>query len=521
MPQPVSLAAGLRGLVPGRLRVRRGTLSPGLRVSLGEYVDGACRQHCRRGVVEMFRWQATAPECQDVVRGRKQFWFVALGVGKSVVHGTDAQRGIEGQFARDLVGICRPPDRFIRKLRSAIRDLPDFVVPGAGAELAEAAPPPPTVTFPEQRRDEVRRGVQTIRYKLWFHVDCAVLSRHLRDIRNIANVSRDALIAMLGDQGGDVWDGLQRAGFRWPSRRQVARDRIRLDFACMLYARELFRRGLRQPMAQRTFREVLFDGSRAFGREALAIRENTLEFDDFGCAPRVSSVRFPTICVGHGQVTAADKGHAVVHAACLLRGPGKRELEDWVASVRCVPTDLGAETMVCNAANVLPAFFQVPPRPRAPPYLFPFGVRLAGWQHVCHNIVEDTVSQTFSWFPGFVRVFHEVQDFVRTRDYVDTLARSLRQRGHDDIVASLSKYTGRFVESRWGSLVESCHRLAGWEAALRAGWDESLFNIKSGMLEVVRGVCVEGECATLFWQRCSYLVAVFRDLESLRSWGAG
>ena len=54
----------------GAFGLRRGTLSPGLRVSLGEYVDGACRQHCRRGVVEMFRWQTTAPECTSTCASR-------------------------------------------------------------------------------------------------------------------------------------------------------------------------------------------------------------------------------------------------------------------------------------------------------------------------------------------------------------------------------------------------------------------------------------------------------------------
>ena len=516
---PRILAAWLRGKVGSTL----GVLSSGRPVTFGEYVADACRRHCSPGVQEVYRWHAAARDCDAIVHGERQFWFVALGDGKGVGHAADEQRDAEHLFSRDLLCICKPPVRYLREARAAMTGLADFTLPaGLGAEAQAGRAEPVSVTFPATRHQEIRRGVQSFKYALWFHVDCALLSRNLRDMRNVQNVTRDVLVALLGDVGEPVFEGLVQNGFRWPSRGQVAQDRIRLDFACMLYQRELFRGALRDVAAsQRTFREVLFDGSRAFGREALAIRENKLVFTDFNEPPQVSSVRFPTVCVGHGQMTAADKGHAVLHAAFLVRGPGKRELEQWAQSVRCVPTDLGVETMLCNAANVLPAFYHTVAKARDQPFLFPLALRIPGWQHICHNIVEDTVAQTMRWFPSFIADFREVQAFVRTREYMDILRRILRDRGRDELLQATGRYTERFVESRWGSLVESCRRLLAWRLPLQAGWDGALFHVKGKMLDIVQKVSGDGEYAVEFWQRCAFLAAVFEILESLRQWGAG
>ncbi len=476
---------------------------------------------CRGGLT---RWEAHSQ--QELVSGSITLAFVALSLGARTVHNAPEQSVFLSLFSHKSHSAFKPSKKDLEGLRASIPDNHDFMagVRGCGSEVPGSDSRLPLASIPSltlaPRHRQVLRGWQKIRFDIWFQVDCVLLSGRLRKVSDLENATRDSLITLLGDDGARVWDTCAKNNFKFPSRQLVESNRCRLDFACMLFNR--YRPNPTLPQGATT-REVMLDSSRAFGREVMAIREIVMTFRSVDEAPQVKQRRLPTVAMAHRHMSAADKGMVLLHSVFLEHGPTKRGMEAWCRSVRMIPTDLGVESSVANAKNILPAFFRSLPQEGDDEFLFASGIRFPGWSHMMHNIIKDSILSSLAWFPAWKGVLSRVCDFLSTSSYVDVLVRTLEMRGHGQDIDKLKKGAPRrFVDSRWGSLFDSVSDLLPLRDVLARAWDPQVFQLESAIMQEMSVVFqIQGCVAVEFWERVRFLVMLIEPVEKLRRWGTG
>ena len=201
-----------------------------------------------------------------------------------------------------------PPLRIVKELRAKAptagrlaEALEGAAVPAVDVGAVDAALP---MRLASRRRLGSRPFIPKVAesYDPWFLVDCALFTGHLRQVRGAGGAARDALVATLGDAAPYFLAYLDARGWRMPGRETLRSSRLRLDCAAMLYERVSFRHSLKKGVGTLVSSELLFDASRAFGREVLGIREIVLTFHPGTDAPAVEARRMPTPTLGHRRM---------------------------------------------------------------------------------------------------------------------------------------------------------------------------------------------------------------------------
>ena len=422
----------------------------------------------------------------------------------------------------------RPAIRQLQKLTASCKSAPSLHE--QAKELREAAAgenqPDTMLVVPLQKRHKVLlRSAKhkfypfRMHYEMRFLIQCVFLARGLRDKRQVGATAHDVIEALFGNKAHVVKHVMGDAGFKWPSQTVLRHCQIRLDFACMLFRRAISN-SCRKPNGI-IVREVLFDASRAFGREVFAARECVIAFPEAWSAPcAVVSRRLPTVTLAHRHMSASDKADALLHCVWLEYGPDKASLEAWLDSVRVIPTDLGVESLIANAANIVPALYNLMPSGSDSPYLFPNGLRFPGWHRLCHNFVKTVVSKCMPWYPQWLDQVRHVATFLSLPAYLETLHASLQAKGVERIDhLNKKQFCDRFIESRWGSLVRVCQAIRDAKDFVQKGWDSEHFRVEASTAATLAKVAAPDH--QLFWHRCSFICVVMGPVEELRTWGGG
>jgi hypothetical protein len=411
----------------------------------------------------------------------------------------------------------QPPKRTLEAFRKICVGLRNSVLPSVCHESG-----PPCLEHAElqlvARHNIITRGWQRRRYETWFHIDCVLFSGNMRNVAKLKQQSRDGLGVVFGDAGLRFYDAQIKYGFPYPVPSLVRFNRVRLDLACAQYERQfpLFRR-VRDGV---TTSELLFDASRGFGREVMSIVENTLYCSIDAPKPLIISRRLVAVSLAHKHMSAEDKGIAVLHAAFVKHGPSKQDIDTWARSVRVTPIDFGVEASLTDCQNIIPAFFGTQPCPSDSPYFLPLALRIGGWNHQWHALVQDTIKRCFPWFPEWLPVFKHVCDFLSDKSYMDVLRAELIAASRGDLLDDSGAAPPVFIESRWGTVVRGSAAVYRYKEALRQGFVSEQYRMTSKMAQDIV-LAIRGNEAVRFWERTYAIATTLGEAERARVWGNG
>ena len=267
-------------------------------------------------------------------------------------------------------------------------------------------------------------------YAPWFLSDCVIASANMRNVEKFNGTASDTLATAVLQTGASSFSlAAKKSGFQWPKRFVLRAARVRLDCCLMLMSRIIFARSLRCKAGPFVTREFLIDASRAFGREILATRENTLTFTGTDSPPQVVSRRMPTVSLAHGHMTAPDKMMGLLHAVWLERGPTAFQMREWCRSVRAIPTDMGTETSIANAKDALAAFLEQDVPGDESGFTFLLGVRISGWNHMLDNSIKYVCSSGLPWFTDWLLTLRKLGTFLTLKGYRDVLEVAVEEQG--------------------------------------------------------------------------------------------
>ena len=198
-------------------------------------------------------------------------------------------------------------------------------------------------------------------------------------------------------------------------------------------------------------RQLFFDASRGFGREVLAVREAALTCRGGEGPPDVVQRRLPMVSLGHKHMAAEDKAMALLHSIFCIAGPALKDLAAYLKSVRGMPQDIGMEACVGNAGNVLPAFFGAAPVEEESPWLPLLSLRVGGWNHCFHGVIERCVKEALPWYPSWLISAKHVGYIFRDTSCRDVVEMRLLLFGREDL-CPLPHMPG-FVPTRWRDVI--------------------------------------------------------------------
>eukprot|EP00928_Gymnodinium_smaydae_P082208 TRINITY_DN6559_c0_g1_i4.p1 TRINITY_DN6559_c0_g1~~TRINITY_DN6559_c0_g1_i4.p1 ORF type:complete len:1290 (+),score=106.44 TRINITY_DN6559_c0_g1_i4:334-3870(+) len=364
----------------------------------------------------------------------------------------------------------------------------------------------------------VRHGSTFYKFDFLFIVDCVILSTSLRSIATLTEASQQVLTSIFGAQKATGFiKYMSNIGWKWPKREIIRRGRIRLDIACML-----FNRYKQRDMSniESLTREIFIDASKAFGREVIAFVEFTIVFYFDDESPHIYMQRLPAASLRHMHTSAADKAAALVHAVWLMYGPSCESVLQWFESVRVMPTDLGTEHLLANSKSCIPSFLHVPPSLAVPEYLFPYVMKVGGFNHILDNIVQMVTHAHLSWIASFIGDLKRVLNVFCDPSYRDVLHDVLLARGFVDYARLYSRaHALQFNAIRWGTLVASCNSCLSFKHSAIEGWLHASFSLDATTFAVCDRVFKNPN--DLFWRRCEFIIFVFGPVEQLRSWSRG
>jgi hypothetical protein len=420
---------------------------------------------------EVYVWCESAETIRDITSGGMKWWSLPLNVAhRYMISKAYANMHF---FGKSEIYFA-PTKRQRAEAKKLLQPLQPLSLPMQPLSLLQPLSLPlqpsslllQTLSLPPQRiipRGTGKCGIKGFSFDPWYIVDTVLFSRHLRSCSSLQQASQDNLALIFGDQGTVFAEQIITSGFKFLHKSWARRYRVRVDIATMLLHRHM---GKTLIASTRLIGRVLmFDASRGFGREVLGMREDVVTFAD-GCdIPTVCSRRLVTSSLSHGHMSAADKGATLLGAAFRDHGPTKKQLGDWCDSVFVIPTDDGVESVVADSRNCLPLFFGLTATSRDPEFLFMNALRVSGWNHVCHGIVEECIS-SLSWYPSWISAFKDLCSILALPAYRDAFEKALVVSGNEDLLPLPSLCS--FVESRFGLIVKCASDALKWKQILRS-----------------------------------------------------
>ena len=265
----------------------------------------------------------------------------------------------------------------------------------------------------------------------------------------------------------------------------------------------------------------MIDSSPKMGRELFAILETVILPRAVGEVPVFTQRQIGVVAMSHKHTTGADKGITLLHSVWSEYGGTKGALDCWMASVRGVTSDLGTEWMLGQARNFVPMFVGVAPGAADAEFAFPGALRVPGWNHLCHGMIETVAEQCLPWFATWSAAARQVVNFLAGEDYVEALTHSLLAKGLGDLAAPLRTLPSRFLDWRWGTLVQAARGLLDRRDALLRGWDGAYLRGTTEDFRAAARAATDNEAGRLFWVQTSFVYEVFVGIEHLRTWGGG
>ena len=212
---------------------------------------------------------------------------------------------------------------------------------------------------------------------------------------------------------------------------------------------------------------------------------------------------------------------AALHMVWNCYGPSQLRMEHWCRSTRLILTDMGPEFAWGNSRNTLQAFFSRAPEPGDDEFLFQYGLRLGGVQHLIDSCVYLVVTQKLEWYPSWVPVMKHVAHVLCYDSYTDVLAANLREQSLEPLAKSIESPLESFAKWRWGSLIRCSRGLKKRKEAAVWGWDDQKFDLSGESLRDTARVMGDDRDARLFWARLFSIVLIFGLIEDFRGWCRG
>jgi hypothetical protein len=411
----------------------------------------------------------------------------------------------------------RPTTTELEQLQACIRGPLAFSDLPAPVDPAE---PLLSVSVPVVKRHIVaaRRGEVAHEFNVDFMIDCTLASFYLRDMGTIGKTAAVMHNAEFGHAAAErVREAQQQNGFMWPGRHVLRFSRIRLDLTVSLYRRVHCSSRL-EPFISR---ELMIDASPLLGRELLMIKEFIVTFSQPGSAPSVEERMFHPQTLAYRHQATADKAMTTLHAVWSEYGFSFESMHQWARSVRCVPTDFGVESSICNVGNLLPRFYGMPADASSELFLLPLALRIPGWMHLCDNLVKYAIEKCLEWFNEWHLMAQKLCDFLSTATYTDVLSINLCSLQLYGLSKQLQTSTENMLKLRWGSIVRTARDLSDRRHAFTIAVGEGGFDESGDYIREAVSLGDDTAIARLFWARTRFIALIFGIVEDLRTWGAG
>ena len=136
----------------------------------------------------------------------------------------------------------------------------------------------------------------------------------------------------------------------------------------------------------------------------------------------------------------------------------------FLSRVRGILTDFGAEHLIPDMPDILPAFFETlhirMPANCKEDFLFPNCVPSAGWHHVCDGLVLASFA-TLLWWRHFLKGLKCMNSFCR--NHLTDVCELLTANGFDDVSVLLLRISfTTFAAWRWRKIRTVCETV--WKA---------------------------------------------------------
>ena len=465
----------------------------------------------------VLRWQAPPLLAEAIARGQ---WTAEVrafrGSSSPACLGSAGLLQKDGHRHAEYYG---PPRRVLAQFLSAIAARPRLVpeLPTLPADsLAIAA----VAEAPTRRRAWATQATLRTRrrftFEFQFVLDCVAATWRSRTLRDVSGQGEDWLRAALGPAYPALAARRERSGFKWPGRSLLQEARTRLDMACMLYNRRLHAASREQPL-----RELMLDSSPKVGREVFGVHETVLVLQHPAQPPQLRSRCVGVLGLAHRHTTAPDKALALAYLLWREYGPTLPCVRRMTESVRGVTTDLGVEFSIGDAGDFVAHLFGQDGEVARGARAFPGALKLVGWSHVIHGVVEYTITTSFAWYSRWLSRAKPLQEFFSDLGYVEALGRRLDEVGEGRLKQALRGLPPRFLQWRWGSVVASAQALLARRLALVTAWAPGVCEGKSEMIGAAAFAATASAESRLFWLQTGALVSVLGPLERLRQWGQG
>jgi len=243
-----------------------------------------------------------------------------------------------------------------------------------------------------------------------------------------------------------------------PSRWTLARKRVSLDMAMMLWRRSW------AACAGPVCRYVAFDASPQRGREIFATVERVVKLEDIaawvnspdGQLPPAEDRRLPLCTLGALRMGLAEKLQTHVQQVWLEYGPGLEEVRATTAAARQCLSDQGTELAIADAPDLLgECLGQIDGQARQRGPLYPKAICVPGPQHIIDGALQSALS-TLPWWPAWNRQAKPVCQRLHAKDHREMLASflpdTLDSVAKCGFVKALDTGIDKFAQWRWKTL---------------------------------------------------------------------
>ncbi len=372
-------------------------------------------------------------------------------------------------------------------------------------------------------------------------INAVRLGRRANNMDGVAEAAIDALHFALGPRVHAEVDRL--ANFvDEPSRYTLSKARVRFDVANMLQCRWWYR--LNRP----TFRYITYDASPQRGSEVFASAERIFTRADLraNAHPQVNIRRLPMVYLGVGRTGAADKLQALMHQTWLEYGPGVDSVRAANADVRQCLSDMGAEAIIADSADVVDLMSLTSGPTREPaggalvPFelgqlvphqgqqaplgfsqTFPLALKVVGPQHLLDVSLQHGLA-SLPWWSTWAHQAKVVCQWLHPKMRREHLANLPALTASADLKRSLDAGVSAFAKWRWQTLSEVTRDLLRIRDAVRCA-----VNSLNGVNELASRdstlanqfmANVQGDS---FWDRADLLQAVARPVANMAGWLKG
>ena len=318
------------------------------------------------------------------------------------------------------------------------------------------------------------------------------------------------------------------------SKQTLARSRVRLDVAAMLWARHcnsnrsMFRYVScdASPQLSQSI-EVFVSVERVVNRTAL----DNKQFADV--SPSAFATRLMPLCtLGQGRAALQDKVSALVHQTWCEYGPNVEDVRTACCSVRQVLTDMGVEFGIANYPDVVSQCLKdvaqhSSEHASADCYLFPLALQVPGVMHILDWVVKETVDKLPFW-PEWQIGATRLCQYMHSHNHRALMQKIIRDSDDDpqhaeQLCGQLDRGTTRFAKWRWKTLHHVVSDIIRIEDAVRfvAGscnsFAKSLAIRDAKEASALQALCLDA--AT--WSRARAIGHVIRRVIELTSWVQG